>query len=65
MKALLYVMMIPGSLSSICGMAQGDVIFPKGKIATVNNHTGTVWLKELNQADSAIDCNIATATFAG
>lgn len=44
--------------------AQDNLIFPKGEIATVNNHTGTVWLKELNVADSVIDCNIATATFA-
>lgn len=44
--------------------AQDTPIFPKGEIATVNNHTGTVWLKELNVADSVIDCNIATATFA-
>jgi len=45
-------------------LAQETPIFSKGEIATVNNHTGTVWLKELNQADTAIDCNIASATFA-
>jgi len=45
-------------------LAQETPIFLKGEIATVNNHTGIVWLKELNQADTAIDCNIASATFA-
>lgn len=44
-------------------IAQTAPVFPKGEIATVNNHTGTVWLKELNVADSVIDCNIAQATF--
>ena len=45
-------------------IAQNAPVFPKGEISTVNNHTGTVWLKELNVADSLIDCNIAQATFA-
>ncbi|WDF77575.1 cupin domain-containing protein [Mucilaginibacter sp. AW1-7] len=44
--------------------AQTSPIFPKGEIATVNNHTGTVWLTELNKADSIIDINVANATFA-
>jgi quercetin dioxygenase-like cupin family protein len=44
--------------------AQTTSIFPKGEIATVNNHTGTVWLNELNKADSVQDINIAMATFA-
>ena len=44
--------------------AQDKPIFPKGEIATVNNHTGTVWLNELNKPDSTLDIAIATATFA-
>ena len=44
--------------------AKAQSIFPKGEISTVNNHTGTVWLTELNVADSVIDCNVAQATFA-
>jgi quercetin dioxygenase-like cupin family protein len=44
--------------------AQDAPIFPKGEISTTNNHTGTVWLTELNKADSVIDINIAQATFA-
>jgi quercetin dioxygenase-like cupin family protein len=44
--------------------AQNTPIFPKGEIATVNNHTGTVWLTELNKPDSTIDIAVANATFA-
>jgi len=44
--------------------AQDKPIFPKGEIATINNHTGTVWLNELNKPDSTLDIAIATATFA-
>lgn len=49
---------------AIRGSAQTLPIFPKGEIATINNHTGIVWLKELNVADTVLDINIATATFA-
>lgn len=44
--------------------AQQAAIFPKGEIATVDNHTGTVWLKELSEPDSVFVYSIATATFA-
>ncbi len=44
--------------------AQDVSIFPKGEIATVDNHTGTIWLKELNGADSIFNYSIAVATFA-
>lgn len=45
-------------------IAQDSSIFPKGNIATVNNHTGTVWLNELSEADSLFNYSIAFATFA-
>ncbi|WP_158829803.1 cupin domain-containing protein [Mucilaginibacter lacusdianchii] len=51
-------------LLSAAAFSQRTPIFPKGEIATVNNHTGTVWLKELNPPDSLLDIGIATATFA-
>jgi quercetin dioxygenase-like cupin family protein len=44
--------------------AQDKPIFPQGEISKVNNHTGTVWLDELNKADSMLDLNVAMATFA-
>ncbi|MBI5373012.1 MAG: cupin domain-containing protein [Sphingobacteriales bacterium] len=43
--------------------AQDSPIFPKGEIAATDNHTGTVWLKELNGADSIVNYSIAVATF--
>ncbi len=44
--------------------AQQAAIFPKGEIATIDNHTGTVWLNELSAADSVFTYSIALATFA-
>ena len=44
--------------------AQQAAIFPRGEIATIDNHTGTVWLKELSESDSVFQYSIATATFA-
>ena len=61
-KLLLIALLAMGCL--IHASAQSGPVFPKGEIATVNNHTGTVWLKELNVADSIINCNVAQATFA-
>jgi 4-carboxymuconolactone decarboxylase len=44
--------------------AQENSIFPKGEIAATDNHTGTVWLKELNVPDSIFNVSLANATFA-
>lgn len=63
MKKLIFLVLIAAAVVTRT-KAQTAQIFPKGDIATVNNHTGTVWLKELNVADSVIDCNVAQATFA-
>ncbi len=43
--------------------AQETSIFPKGEISKTDNHTGTVWLKELNESDANFDYSIAVATF--
>jgi len=61
MKKVFYLTMLLSLALSFNAAAQ---IFPKGEISTTNNHTGTVWLTELNKADSLIDINIAQATFA-
>ncbi|MDN3549988.1 cupin domain-containing protein [Mucilaginibacter aquaedulcis] len=63
MKKIIFLAVIATVLAAPV-FAQSGSIFPKGEVSTVNNHTGTVWLTELNKADSLIDCNIATATFA-
>jgi quercetin dioxygenase-like cupin family protein len=41
----------------------GDAIFPKGELSTVKNHTGNIWLKELNVGDATFDPSIAVATY--
>ncbi len=41
----------------------GDAIFPKGELSTTKNHTGDIWLKELNIGDSTFDSSIAVATY--
>lgn len=43
--------------------AQGISAFPRGEKATADNHTGTVWLKELSAADSVFTYGVAVATF--
>ena len=60
MKKLLYLMLLLSARS----MAQEATLFPKGEISNANNHTGTVWLKELNEPDSILNISLAQATFA-
>jgi quercetin dioxygenase-like cupin family protein len=64
MKKVLYLTLIVLSGFATRILAQTAPIFPKGEIATINNHTGTVWLTELNKPDSVIDIAVANATFA-
>ena len=44
--------------------AQNSPIFPIGEVSTTDNHTGTVWLKELNLPDTVFNLSLAQATFA-
>lgn len=62
-KQLLFTILFVAALSAQM-KAQDVSIFPIGEIATVDNHTGTIWLKELNGADSIFSYSIAMATFA-
>ena len=64
MKKVLYFAVLLLVALSTCAVAQETAIFPKGEIATVDNHTGTVWLNELSKADDTFDFNVALATFA-
>jgi quercetin dioxygenase-like cupin family protein len=64
MKKILFITIALTAGIAIRIAAQTAPIFPKGEIATVNNHTGTVWLTELNKPDSTIDIAVANATFA-
>jgi len=40
-----------------------DSGFPKGELSTTKNHTGNIWLSELNVGDSMFDPSIAMATY--
>jgi quercetin dioxygenase-like cupin family protein len=40
-----------------------DSVFPKGELSTAKNHTGNIWLSELNVGDSTFDPSIAMATY--
>jgi 4-carboxymuconolactone decarboxylase len=63
MKRVLYTILVIVILSSNA-IAQDTSIFPKGEISSANNHTGTVWLEELNNPDSIFNLSLAQATFA-
>jgi 4-carboxymuconolactone decarboxylase len=52
------------TLITIQAIAQDNPVFPKGEISTADNHTGNVWLKELNHPDSILNVSLAHATFA-
>jgi 4-carboxymuconolactone decarboxylase len=62
LKQLLYPILVL-AVTTIQLKAQDSSIFPKGEISTTDNHTGTVWLEELNGADSIFNYSIAVATF--
>ena len=62
-KQVLFTVLLCAALSNH-SVAQEASIFPKGEISTTDNHTGTVWLKELNEPDSIFSYSIAVATFA-
>ena len=63
MRHLLYAITLFAGFST--GVtAQDSPIFPKGEISKTDNHTGIVWLKELNEPDSIFKFSLAQATFA-
>jgi len=64
MKKAIYVIML--AIATLCNraVAQDSSIFSLGEISTTDNHTGTVWLKELNVPDSVFNLSLAHATFA-
>jgi len=63
MKPVIYFILLL-TTQSIRVMAQEGSAFPKGEVSTADNHTGTVWLKELNEPDSIFNLSLAHATFA-
>lgn len=43
--------------------AQEGSVFPKGELSLTDNHTGKIWLAELNKPDSLFNISIAIATY--
>lgn len=64
MKKVLYLTILLSASVFTKVLAQRASIFPKGEISTTDNHTGTVWLKELSEADNNFNYSLAFATFA-
>ncbi|MBS1573859.1 MAG: cupin domain-containing protein [Bacteroidetes bacterium] len=62
MRHLFYTIILFAAFST--GTMAQDTLFPKGEISMTDNHTGTVWLKELNEPDSTFKFSLAQATFA-
>lgn len=52
------LLFIPGALAQT-----GEPVFPKGELSTAKNHTGNIWLSELNVGDSTFDPGIAQAVY--
>ncbi len=46
-----------------CQAQTEGAIFPKGELSTAKNHTGNIWLNELNVGDSTFDPSIAQAVY--
>ena len=63
MKQVVYMILVCVALATHA-LSQEAPIFPKGEIATVDNHIGTVWLSELSMPDSILNLSLAQATFA-
>lgn len=63
MKQVIFLSLFSLALPALA-LAQEAPIFPRGAVATVDNHTGTVWLRELSEADAIFSYSIATASFA-
>jgi len=63
MKHVLYFVILASGALSIHAVAQDASIFAKGEKSPNDHHVGTVYLRELNAADSIFTYSIAVATF--
>jgi 4-carboxymuconolactone decarboxylase len=64
MKKVIYHAFLLLALATTQVMAQNQNIFPLGEKAKNVNHTGDVWLSELNKPDSIVNSQISLAVFA-
>ena len=61
---LLVIAFVVSALCTFQAQApSADSGFPKGELSTAKNHTGNIWLSELNVGDSTFDPSIAMATY--
>jgi len=65
MKTILRVIAFAASLAFVfqCQAQTADSVFPKGELSPAKNHTGNIWLSELNVGDSTFDPGIAQAVY--
>lgn len=64
MKKAIYLTILFCATVTANVTAQDQSIFPLGEKAKNINHTGDVWLRELNAADNSINSHITLAVFA-
>jgi len=63
-KKLLGIAFVMSSLFLFQARTQtADSVFPRGELSHSKNHTGNIWLNELNVGDSTFDPSIALATY--
>ncbi len=61
---LCMIALVAGVLCGLQGQAQtSGTAFPRGELSHTKNHTGNIWLNELNVGDSTFDPGIALATY--
>ncbi|WP_432708724.1 cupin domain-containing protein [Pedobacter sp.] len=61
MKVSIVAICMLGALAGCKSAAEESSIFPKGEKSPNVNHTGNVWLKELNHADSVFTYSTSVA----
>jgi quercetin dioxygenase-like cupin family protein len=65
MRSIVRRMAVPAllcSLAATAAHAQSGIV-AKGELSTTKNHTGDIWLKELNVGDATFDPSIAVADY--
>ncbi len=64
MRATGKTMAVPALCLLLAGApAHAEPLFPKGELSPAKNHTGDIWLKELNVGDATFDSSIAVADY--
>lgn len=63
MRSIVWMMAAPALCLSLVAPACAQGVFPKGELSTTKNHTGDIWLKELNVGDATFDSGIAVADY--